>query len=104
MAIGHAVQKGTLVYIYDADGRQITSLSAPGRWPDDGLKGFTQNAVHVQKGTLLYAYDECGHQLGMPVPVRPQNIIPSYTARQHGHEAIKAPSRYIGELVKAIPA
>ena len=47
MTIGHALQKGTLIYIYGIDGKQITSLSAPGRWPSDGLKGFTRHAVHI---------------------------------------------------------
>lgn len=82
MAIGHAVQKGTLIYIYNVDGRQTTSVSAPGRWPSDGLKGFTPNAVHIQKGTLVYAYDECGHQLGMPTPVSSGNIGYIQAARQ----------------------
>lgn len=74
MTIGHAEQKGTLIYIYDVDGRQTTSISAPGRWPDDGLKGFTAQSVHVQKGTLIYAYDETGHQVGRPLPVQHGNV------------------------------
>lgn len=63
MTIGHAVQRGTLIYVYDLQGKQITSISAPGRWPGDGLKSFDANTIHVQKGTLLYAYDEYGRQI-----------------------------------------
>ncbi|EIJ36426.1 hypothetical protein [Thiothrix nivea] len=65
MAIGHALQKGTLIYVYDQSGHQITSISAPGRYQEDGLKGFTPEAVHVQKGQLLYLYNERGQQTGI---------------------------------------
>ncbi len=74
MAIGHAVQRGTLIYVYNQDGRQITSISAPGRWPDDGLKGYTSSAIHVQKGTLIYSYDESGHAVGRPFPLQHKNV------------------------------
>lgn len=74
MTIGHAVQRGTLIYVYDQDGRQITSISAPGRFPEDGLKGYTTNSIHVQKGTLIYSYDEAGHQAGRPLPVQHGNV------------------------------
>jgi hypothetical protein len=73
MAIGHAVQHGTLVYVYDQNGKQITSISAPGRWPDDGLKGFTATAIHVRKGALIYAYDETGH-LANRYPIQYGNV------------------------------
>ena len=74
MAIGHAVQRGTLIYVYDQNGRQLTSISAPGRWPDDGLKGYTASTIHIQKGTLIYSYDESGHAIGRPFPLQHQNI------------------------------
>lgn len=74
MAIGHAVQRGTLIYVYDQNGRQLTSISAPGRWPDDGLKGYTASTIHIQKGTLIYSYDESGHAMGRPFPLQHQNI------------------------------
>ncbi|UJS23501.1 hypothetical protein [Thiothrix winogradskyi] len=70
MSIGNAIQKGTLIYIYDHNGRQITSVSAPGRWPEDGLKGFTANTVSIQKGSLIYHYDEMGHCVGRPRPAQ----------------------------------
>lgn len=66
MAIGSARQRGTLVYLYDYDGRQITSIAAPGRWPGDGLKSHTETTVTIQKGTLLYTYNEQGHLIGAP--------------------------------------
>ncbi len=66
MTISKAVQHGTLVYIYDEEGRQVTSISAPGRWASDGLKSYTSHCVHIQKGTLLYTYDAKGRQIGSP--------------------------------------
>lgn len=49
MTISKAVQHGTLVYVYDEEGRQVTSISAPGRWPSDGLKSYTPHCIHIQK-------------------------------------------------------
>ena len=66
MTISKAVQHGTLVYIYDEEGRQVTSISAPGRWSGDGLKSYTPHCIHIQKGTLLYTYDAKGRQIGSP--------------------------------------
>ncbi len=65
MSIGRAVQRGTLIYIYDQDDRAITSISVPGRWPGDGLKAYTQDNISVQKGSLLYCYDQHGRQTGI---------------------------------------
>ena len=70
MSIGHAVQKGSLIYIYDQQGKQVMSVSAPGRWPEDGLKSYTPAAVNVQKGTLIYRYDAAGHMVGRPFPAQ----------------------------------
>ncbi len=70
MAIGHALQKGTLVYIYDHNGEPITSIAAPGRWPDDGLKGYTPTQIMIQKGSLIYTYNEKGKQSGTPYIVK----------------------------------
>lgn len=74
MTIGHAIQRGTLIYVYDQDGRQVTSVSAPGRFPEDGLKGYTTNSIHVRKGALIYAYDEHGKQIGRPFPIQQDNV------------------------------
>lgn len=62
MTISKAVQRGTLIYIYDQHGKAITSISAPPRLPTDGLKAYDAHSVSVQRGTLLYNYDERGRQ------------------------------------------
>lgn len=64
MAIGKAIQKGTLVYIYNEEGRPLTSISAPGSSVEDGLQGFTSSVVKIRKGSLVYAYNEKGHVVG----------------------------------------
>lgn len=104
MAIGHAVQKGTLIYIYGVDGRQTTSISAPGRWPEDGLKGFTPNAVHIQKGSLIYAYDESGRQSGMPVPVKSGNIEYIQAAKRPQSAPIEQVVKYSRRVPEAVSA
>lgn len=70
MAIGKAIQRGTLIYIYDQDGKAVTSISVPSRWPTDGLKDYTPTNVSVRKGSLLYNYDKHGRRTGItPAPV-----------------------------------
>lgn len=64
MAIGNAVQRGTLVYIYDECLKQTSSVSSTGCAPNDGLVGYTDLAVHIRKGPLVYAYNEHGQLLG----------------------------------------
>lgn len=105
MTIGHAVQEGTLIYVYDQDGRQITSISAPGRFPEDGLKGYTANSIHVRKGTLIYAYDESGHQVGRPIPIQHGNIENIQIARRlHNRIAETMPTHQTHNTREAIPA
>lgn len=62
MAIGNAVQRGSLVYVYDEKGRQLTALSA-GNGPKDGLQGYTSSTVNVRRGSIICSYDERGRQL-----------------------------------------
>ena len=62
MAIGNAVEKGSLVYVYDEKGRQLFSKSK-GTQPNDGLKGYTSSTVNIRHGSLIYTYDEKGRQL-----------------------------------------
>lgn len=64
MAIGNAVQRGSIVYIYDEKGHQTGAVSA-GNGPKDGLKGYTSSTVNVQRGSIIYTYDESGHQIGV---------------------------------------
>ena len=68
MAIGNAVQRGTLVYIYNDNNNLIGSVPA-GNGPNDGLKGYTPSRVNVQRGSLVYSYNENG-QLEDSVPAR----------------------------------
>jgi hypothetical protein len=62
MAIGSAVQRGSLVYVYDEKGNRLTSLLA-GQGPQDGLQGYTSATVSVRRGALLHTYDERGRRL-----------------------------------------
>jgi len=62
MAISTAVQRGTIVYVYDAKGHQLCSVSV-GNGPKDGLQGFTSSSVSVRRGTIIYVYDEKGRQI-----------------------------------------
>ena len=62
MAIGSAVQRGSLVYVYDEKGRRLTSLLA-GQVLKDGLQGYTSSTVSVRRGSLIYTYDERGRPL-----------------------------------------
>lgn len=85
MTIGYAVQKGTLVYIYDLTGEPITSIAAPGRWPEDGLKGYTTTQVLIQKGTLIYAYNAKGQMVGAPTKAKAETITSIQFPRTKWH-------------------
>ncbi len=66
MAIANAIQKGSVVYIYDEKGRQLGTVTA-----GDGLQGFTSGSVSVRRGPTIYIYDEKGRQTGViSVPSR----------------------------------
>ena len=52
MAIGNAVQRGTVVYIYNEDNKLNGSVPA-GNGSNDGLKGYTPSRVNVQRGSLV---------------------------------------------------
>jgi hypothetical protein len=62
VAIGNAVQRGALVYVYDEKGRQLTVLTG-GNAPKDGLQGYTSSSVNVRRGSLIFSYDPRGRQL-----------------------------------------
>ncbi|MBQ8459901.1 hypothetical protein IJ541_07350 [bacterium] len=57
MAIGMAQQKGTNVYVYDENNRQLWT-----RWGE--LQGYTSSTVTIKNGNQLYMYDERGTQKG----------------------------------------
>ncbi|QEO18878.1 hypothetical protein FLP30_13105 (plasmid) [Acetobacter vaccinii] len=60
-----AVRKGNFVYVYDEQGRQLTTIAAGGG-SHDGLQGYTATTVSVRKGSFIYIYiyiyDERSHQ------------------------------------------
>ena len=58
MAIGTAVQRGSMVYIYDERGHQTGVVSGD-------LQGYTSGTVSVQRGTMICTYDQRGHQLAV---------------------------------------
>lgn len=62
MAIGNAVERGSLVYIYDEKGHQ-TATVPKGSGAADGLKGYISTTVNVRRGAIIYSYDAKGHQL-----------------------------------------
>ena len=61
MVIGNAVQRGSVVYVYDEKGRQLFSKPA-GTGKDDGLKGYTGSTVNIRRGSVIYTYNEKGQQ------------------------------------------
>lgn len=60
MAIGSAIERGRMVYVYDEKGRQLCSKALGN---DGGLMGYTGTSFSVRKGRMVYVYDEKGHQL-----------------------------------------
>ncbi len=62
MPIGNAVERGSLVYVYDEKARQLFAKPKGSR-PGDGLKGYTGGTVNIQQGSLIYTYDEKGRQI-----------------------------------------
>ena len=59
MAIGSALERGALIYVYDEHGRTLFAKNK-GSGPNDGLLGFTNSAVTVRFGSVIYTYDEKG--------------------------------------------
>jgi hypothetical protein len=62
MAIGSALERGSLIYAFDEHGRTLFA-KAKGSGPKDGLVGFTSSTVTVQYGSILYTYDQKGMTL-----------------------------------------
>lgn len=55
MAITTAVQKGSMVYVYDGN-RQL--FCKPGE-----LHGYTANSLSVKKNGFIFTFDEKGRQI-----------------------------------------
>ena len=59
MAIGSAIERGSLIQVFDERGRTLFS-KARGAGPEDGLLGFTSSTVTVRFGSVIHTYDEKG--------------------------------------------
>jgi hypothetical protein len=59
VAIGSAIERGSLICVYDEHGRTLFS-KARGSGPKDGLLGFTTSTVTARYGSIIYTYDEKG--------------------------------------------
>jgi len=62
MPIGSAVQRGSIVHVYDEKGRLLFTRSV-GNKPKDGLKGYTSSTVTIQNGSIVQTFDEKGRLL-----------------------------------------
>ena len=60
--IGSAIERGSLIHVYDERGMTLFS-KARGSGPKDGLIGFTGSTVTVQFGSVIHTYDEKGMTL-----------------------------------------
>lgn len=63
MPIANAIQRGSIVYVYNEKNQQIFAQHA-GNGPDDGLKGYTSQSVSIRRGRVIYTYNEKGSQTG----------------------------------------
>ena len=59
MAIGSAIERGSLICVYDERGTTLFQ-KARGSGAKDGLLGFTGSTVTVRFGSIIYTYDERG--------------------------------------------
>ena len=57
--IGSALERGSLIVVYDEKGMSLFS-KAKGSGPQDGLLGFTGSTVTVRFGSLIHTYGEHG--------------------------------------------
>ena len=71
MPISVAIQRGSVVYVYDEKNRQIFNVPG-GTGPKDGLTGFTGSTVSVKRGSVIYVYDEKGRQ---QATLRAQSVL-----------------------------
>jgi hypothetical protein len=62
MAIGSALERGSLIYAYDENGRTLFAKNK-GSGPEDGLLGFSGSTVTVRFGSVIYTYGEDGMTL-----------------------------------------
>ena len=60
--IGSALERGSLIQVFDEDGRTLFSKNK-GNGPEDGLLGFSGSTVTVRFGSIVYTYGEDGMTL-----------------------------------------
>ncbi len=59
MAIGSAIERGSLICVYDEHGTTLFQ-KAGGSGPKDGLLGFTGSTVTVRFASIIFTYGEHG--------------------------------------------
>ncbi len=57
--IGSAIERGSLICVFDEKGMTLFQ-KARGNGPNDGLLGFTGSTVTARYGSVIYTYDEKG--------------------------------------------
>jgi hypothetical protein len=62
MAIAYAVQRGTLIQVYDERGQTLFTRGV-GSGPNNGLKGYTNTTVTIQAGNVIQTIDDRGRTL-----------------------------------------
>jgi len=62
MAIGTAVQRSSIVYVYDEKGSLLFSLPS-GMNEKDGLTGYTSGTVTIRRANIIYTYNDKGQQI-----------------------------------------
>jgi hypothetical protein len=60
--IGSAIERGSLIQVFDTHGRTLFS-KVKGSGPRDGLLGFSSTTVTIRFGSVVYTYDEHGRTL-----------------------------------------
>jgi hypothetical protein len=60
--IGSALERGSLIVVFDQRGTTLFSKTR-GSGPNDGLLGFTGSTVTARFGSIIYTYDEKGMTL-----------------------------------------
>ena len=59
MTIGRAIERGSLIQVFDEHGHTLFS-KARGNGRNDGLIGFTSSTVTARYGSTIFTYDEAG--------------------------------------------
>ena len=62
MAIGSAIERGSVILVFDQGGQMLFS-KANGSGPHDGLLGFTGSTVTIRTGLSITTYGEYGQIL-----------------------------------------